>query len=568
MDKYSNHSGVISLGAKFRDHCFVDQKSILTEDVIWTPSNFAELIEHYVENPDESKRPFDVKIQDQLAPASSGAKQLFAELYILNLLTPGNVLASTKKSKIGAILEKCDPPVELTTEIAEVFDGGGVFDGGQGYNTGRFRQFWFLVRFGAAFSALSHADRSAAMASSDAIEQTIYELIDYSDARMQKVLCFLFDPDHHVAIISEDHLKKITQHFGASIPAEHTGMRPQRRAALIQAAMREQRAPDWDFYVDREAWDPDFGQSLPASSEEDGADDALDSLEVSPLPHFADGDADELLVSRSWLDRFHRVLADRRQVTLQGPPGTGKTFLARRIAQKLTSSDDRSVLVQFHPSYSYEDFFEGFRPVPDSSGGTSLQLRKGPLRRIADAAEESPEMTFVLVIDEINRGNLARIFGELYFLLEYRDHTVELMYSQERFSLPKNLYIIGTMNTADRSIALVDSAMRRRFAFFDLRPDQEPADQFLAKWCERRGVERDVVGIWRELNRAIGAPEKMIGPSYFMRAAVYHEGGLEEVWDSEIIPQLEESFYGDREHVRSKFSLNAIRQAAEKPAST
>lgn len=563
MAKYSNASAVITLGAEFRDRCFVEQRSILTDDVIWTPEHFEELIQNYVENPDHSNRAFDVKIKDQLGPASSKAKQLFAELYVLNFLIVGNVLPETKISKVNAILQLCDPPIELTDVIVEVFQNGGVVNGGQGYNTRRFHQFWYLVRLGRAFSALSTAERKAAMASTDAIEDTLYDLIEFSDAQMQKALCYLFDPENHEAVISQQHLDKITTHFDSLLTEEQLRYRPQRRAAEIKSILQEQRGPDWHLYIDREEWDSEFGDGAPEPvSANDTPNDQLESLEVSPLPQFEVGVAEELLLDQKWLERFHRVLSERRQVILQGPPGTGKTFLARRLAHKLTNSDDRTVLVQFHPAYAYEDFFEGFRPVPDPSGGTSLQLRKGPLRRLADAAEESPEKSFVLVIDEINRGNLARIFGELYFLLEYREHTAELMYSQEKFSLPKNLYIIGTMNTADRSIALVDSAMRRRFAFFNLRPDQEPTSEFLAKWCHRRGVSTETVEIWRELNRQIGKSEQMIGPSYFMRESVYHENGLAEMWETDVLPQLEETFYGDREQVHKRFSLDVITRLA------
>lgn len=564
MAKYGNEAAVINLGSKFRDRCLVEQKSLLTGEIIWTSEHFAELVEHYVENLDEGNRAFDVKLVDQLAGVSSEARQLFAELYALDLLVLGNVLAATKISKIDAVLAKCDPPLRLTDEIRDVFEGGGILNGGQGYNTSRFRQFWYLIKLGDAFSRLSKDTRREAISSTEAIEATIYDLVEYNEPQIQKALCFLFDPVNQEPVTSRTHLSKIVKHFGYLLPEEMKSYRPQRQAAAIRNIVRETRGPEWHFYVDREEWDPDFADPAPAPADEEAEceySDVPELLEVSPLPLFAEGVAEELLLNERWLERFQRVLAERRQVILQGPPGTGKTFLARRLANKLTNSVDRTVLVQFHPAYAYEDFFEGFRPVPDPTGGTSLQLRKGPLRRLADAADESPELPFVLVIDEINRGNLARIFGELYFLLEYREHTVELMYSQEKFALPKNLYIIGTMNTADRSIALVDSAMRRRFAFFDLRPDRTPTSDFLSKWCQRRGVGTESVDIWRELNLQIGNPEQMIGPSYFMRDSVHQDGGLEELWETDILPQLEETFYGDSEQIRRKFSLDAIKRA-------
>src|SRR5205814_5261615 len=119
---------------------------------------------------------------------------------------------------------------------------------------------------------------------------------------------------------------------------------------------------------------------------------------------------------------------------------------------------------------TYEDFFEGFRPKSTADGRLEFELRPGAFRKLAEEAREHPSTVYILIIDEINRGNLAKIFGELYFLLEYRDHRVRLQYSQEDFTLPANFYMIGTINTADRSIALVDAAMRRRFAFVEMHP--------------------------------------------------------------------------------------------------
>jgi 5-methylcytosine-specific restriction protein B len=143
-------------------------------------------------------------------------------------------------------------------------------------------------------------------------------------------------------------------------------------------------------------------------------------------------------------------------------------------------------LVQFHPSYTYEDFFEGFRPEPRKDGQLQFGLRAGPFRRLVDDAREHPGDPYLLIIDEINRANLAKVFGELYFLLEYRDRAIGLLYSAEReFTPPPNVFVIGTMNTSDRSIALVDAAMRRRFAFVELHPAQPPSDGLLRKWLAR-----------------------------------------------------------------------------------
>lgn len=163
--------------------------------------------------------------------------------------------------------------------------------------------------------------------------------------------------------------------------------------------------------------------------------------------------ADELLWDVRHLERIERLLRDKRQVVFQGPPGTGKTYVARKLAECLAGSSDRVRIVQFHPSYAYEDFVQGYRPTLED-GRHGFDLRDGPLLEVAQMAEDEPDETHVLVIDEINRGNLSKVFGELYFLLEYRNVEMRLQYSDDEFSLPDNLWIIGTMNTADRSIAL------------------------------------------------------------------------------------------------------------------
>ena len=183
--------------------------------------------------------------------------------------------------------------------------------------------------------------------------------------------------------------------------------------------------------------------------------------------------AEELLLDIGFLRRIETLLEDKRQVIFQGPPGTGKTYVARKLAVRLAGSPERVRLVQFHPSYAYEDFVQGFRPTlrNDQPG---FKLEPGPLLDMAERARGNPGAKHFLVIDEINRGNLAKVFGELYFLLEYRDEPMQLQYSNAEFSLPDNLYIIGTMNTADRSIALVDLALRRRFHFVEFHPGKPP----------------------------------------------------------------------------------------------
>ena len=246
-----------------------------------------------------------------------------------------------------------------------------------------------------------------------------------------------------------------------------------------------------------------------------------------------------------------------------GPPGTGKTYIARKLAADLVGPEQVK-LVQFHPAYTYEDFFEGYRPAPGAAEGTiSFELKAGPLRQLVDRAREHPDQAFVLIIDEINRANLAKVFGELYFLLEYRDQAVDLLYSadDEGFTLPTNLYVIGTMNTADRSIALIDAAMRRRFAFVALDPDTEPTKSLLGKWSAHHGLGTTAAALLAELNKRIEDPDFRIGPSYFMKGttpdAHSHER-LERTWRTSILPLLQEHHYGEWDSVQRRYQLSSL----------
>ncbi|OIJ62560.1 McrB family protein, partial [Streptomyces mangrovisoli] len=302
---------------------------------------------------------------------------------------------------------------------------------------------------------------------------------------------------------------------------------------------------------------------LDQSSE--GEVDVSSSRRALSLPDPTVELADELLVDLSWLQEVRDLLDHRRQVIFYGPPGTGKTFLAQAVAEHLAGDSHAVKLVQFHPSYAYEDFFEGFRPVQRSGadGTVGFELRPGPFRKLVASAEENPETPHFLIIDEINRANLAKVFGELYFVLEYRNRTVDLQYSGE-FTLPSNIYLIGTMNTADRSIALVDAAMRRRFAFLALHPDEQPTRDLLPRWLAREGLAHaaaDVPGLLRTLNARIEDKDFRVGPSYLMRESVHLDGGLERVWRTEILPLLEEHHYGDGTDVTKRYGLPVLRRA-------
>jgi 5-methylcytosine-specific restriction enzyme B len=271
--------------------------------------------------------------------------------------------------------------------------------------------------------------------------------------------------------------------------------------------------------------------------------------------------AEGLLMDPAELAKIADLLWERKQIIFYGPPGTGKTYLARKLAQHLTE-DGAVKLVQFHPSYTYEDFFEGYRPEPGGSGTLTFSLRAGPFRDFAEVAADNATTPYVLIIDEINRANLAKVFGELYFLLEYRDQPVSLQYSPDKeFILPENLFIIGTMNTADRSIARIDAAMRRRFAFVELDPRIPPVQGLLARWLDRNHLPMGAALLLDELNERIEDADAAIGPSYLMKDKIYaRSDGLDRVWQYEIMPLLEDLFYGQQD-LAEHYGLASLRKA-------
>jgi hypothetical protein len=245
------------------------------------------------------------------------------------------------------------------------------------------------------------------------------------------------------------------------------------------------------------------------------------------------------------LRRWVQAIARKQHVIFYGPPGTGKTFLAQKLAQHLVAGEDGFVdLVQFHPAYQYEDFIQGIRPVPRADGSLGYEMVPGRFLQFCAAARRR-EGVCVLIIDEINRADLSRVFGELMYLLEYREQTVPLAGGGE-FSIPTNVRIIGTMNTADRSIALVDHALRRRFAFIALDPNYE----LLRRYHEQRDTSFPVaalIRLLRRLNDQIGDPHYAVGISPFLRPDL--SAHIADIWQMEIVPYLEEYFFDRPEQV-------------------
>lgn len=278
---------------------------------------------------------------------------------------------------------------------------------------------------------------------------------------------------------------------------------------------------------------------------------------VKELPYTAENFLEEVYMDRKQYDILTAIIRRKKNVILQGSPGVGKTFLAKRLAYSMMGKkDDRKVhMIQFHQGYSYEDFIMGFRPCM-----AGFELKKGVFYHFCKQAESDKSHEYFFLIDEINRGNLSKIFGELFMLIEddKRGTSLQLLYSEELFSIPENVYIIGMMNTADRSLAMLDYALRRRFAFFEIKPafESEGFQKYQAS-LENEKLNQ-LIDCVKNLNNVISEDESLgsgfcIGHSYFcnLRKEDNNDQVLSSIVEFELIPLLQEYWFDESLKVKN-----------------
>lgn len=314
----------------------------------------------------------------------------------------------------------------------------------------------------------------------------------------------------------------------------------------VERGKSPENTEDLSIPIDCEALDPGPGlvrEQNPLASEKqaDGYDKA-DFLR-------------DVYMDDARYEQLRAILMHKKNVILQGAPGVGKTFCARRLAWSIMGEkdDNRIEFVQFHQSYSYEDFIMGYRPE-----GDSFELKYGIFFRFCQKAANQPDKPFFFIIDEINRGNMSKIFGELLMLIEadYRGTKVTLAYNGMPFSVPENLYIIGMMNTADRSLAMIDYALRRRFSFFDMEPGFDTKG--FSEYRESLGSETidELVDRVKDLNAEIARDKSLgkgfcIGHSYFCGRKPTDDADSwgRQVVDFDIMPMLREYWFDDEAKV-------------------
>lgn len=299
----------------------------------------------------------------------------------------------------------------------------------------------------------------------------------------------------------------------------------------------------------------DYVEKLNALFEDESEED-VEEVEKSYPVYTKNDFLSEAFMPEEEYDKLAGILRIKKNIILQGAPGVGKTFAAKRLAFSMMGVKDveRVMMVQFHQSYSYEDFIMGFRPSTDG-----FELKRGVFYNFCKKAEIDGDNEYFFIIDEINRGNLSKIFGELFMLIENdkRGVSLQLLYSDEKFSVPKNIYIIGMMNTADRSLAMLDYALRRRFAFFEIKPGFT-TDGFIEYRMSLENEKFDkLIACVESLNNEISNDESLgdgfcIGHSYFCNLSpdTIDDQVLSGIVEYELIPLLKEYWFDEPTKVK------------------
>lgn len=531
---------------------------------IWTSENLQNLRDRFLDRPDISGDDFYVKLNRQLDGGLAKRYQLMGEvLFVYFLIVHQSATrGDTKLSRINRVLGWSPEPVSIPANLVTALSPGIAHPGQFFLSSGRPEQLGFVIEIAEQFKGLSVSKRDELLNSPwqfknfteslDYRSVTMIEAATKSRSQRYAIYHLLF-PDTFEGIVSADHKTCIGGAFDYLIKDPIRDI--DRKLQQIRHRLEYEHGAGIDFYSPgiREIWQG----WRPSSSSSNNAQDEPDvdeiSTEIDPAAL-----ADELYLPVSFLEEINTLLEDKKQVIFQGPPGTGKTYIAQKFAEHLAGSKERVTLVQFHPSYDYVDFVQGYRPAPMENGQPGFRLQDGPLLRAAkNAADDKSEAKHFLIIDEINRGNLAKVFGELYFLLEYRNERINLQYSDAEFSLPENLHIIGTMNTADRSIALVDLALRRRFYFVEFHPDKWPIEGLLRRYLEKNppAADWDVAGLVDRANELLSdEPHAAIGPSHFMKPGL-DEATVERIWKYGVLPYIEERLFGQGEDRLPDFDL-------------
>ena len=477
MSRSKSAEAILAAAEKWKQQCLLDSGSLFTKKRLWTQENFDQLRIHFVENLDKGSGNFYEKLEQQLAPSPPEAKHLWAEMTWVFYLIAGRLKSKTKLEQIRMVWEWSGSKLPDDHWALGKVLSQGIVTTGQAYYQYRWMECRFIITTMLSWFSRSSEDRESLLTDPWDFAKWLDAQYYRQNRQFRHAFLYLLFPYEFEPILVQNHKERIVKTFSKQW-REDLSINDKDSVALDKALLKirerlEVKYPDAevDFYNSqfKDVWQP--SQPLPQPP-------PPQVRETAPLVTSYSIDnilADGCFLEREKLEKILQRLCDKKNLILQGPPGTGKTWLAKKLAFALIGElkEDKIRPVQFHPNLSYEDFVRGWRP----SGDGKLDLVDGPFLQMINTAKDNPESEYAIIIEEINRGNPAQIFGEMLTLLESdkrnKAEALELSYrkyEEERVYIPENLYVIGTMNVADRSIAMVDFALRRRFAFVDLEP--------------------------------------------------------------------------------------------------
>jgi 5-methylcytosine-specific restriction protein B len=552
---FPNAAEVFKVADQFKQRCLLDQNSLFLDgQSLWTEPHFQALIDNYVKQPDVGDGNFYEKLEGQLATCQPLDVALMTEVFWIVQLGPTNLRASTKVKTLERIWSmKPAGSFPIKSPFLESAALSGLGSAGPGYNNYLWMEMVFAVEAFAAFIAKPLVERESLLSDGQCFAQWLDSIPSGKGRQFYHTLCHVLFPDVFERIFSQDNKNQAAR--AHKIWTSSLGeSRPALDAALLDLRKRlEAQHPGQvvDYYelpvgtlIKQQGVHPMKATTQGASL---GSTVILGAPQSVQEPE-ADYDVDAGAIP---------TLRTSDNLILYGPPGTGKTYEMQRRMQVEFDNGEDFAFVAFHPSYSYEDFIGGLRPVAAQNGsGVMVTYQKGPFLTLCEKAHSNPTLQFTMFIDEINRANVAKVFGELITLIEPSKRViagskpndkgawVTLPGTHERFGVPDNLNIVATMNTADRSIAMMDLALRRRFRFQECSPEPE-----LIKPAMVGAV--DLPKLLQRINDRLEYlldRDHTIGHALFMGIKSLAE--LQGVLAQRVIPLLQEYFFEDLEKVR------------------
>jgi len=543
---------------KFKQIALIGGRSLFLPDKrLWIPEHFEPLVTHYVDNPivgsdDERGSKFWEKLPHQVGRCPPESVALCAEIY-WSLVFVSSFLKGSKIKRLKELWGMAKEPLPKLDVASPFLDKDtmlGVGSTGTAYNVLLWMELSYAIRLFKSLAEMTVPERETLLADPWAFAKWMDKLDETGGRQFYHILCHALFPDSFERIFSEGGKETLARNPTFGVPKSARASRPARDEALLEVRQRleAEHAPrQIDYYVFPPLLAPD------ESKKKRGRPPKGSHSQGTPFAPIEEVEADdELDAEAEVLTGAIKPWRPRNRIFF-GPPGSGKTWVMETIRARRYRNGERVVFVSFHPSYSYEDFVEGYRPAPGQGGRLGETPEPGPFREICESAHRHPDVRHTLFIDEINRANVAKVFGELITLLEPSKRcsptpnldfsearsAARLQYSGEILAVPANLDIVASMNTADRSVQSIDRALRRRFEFIET-----PADP--------RALPKEKVG-GVDLRALLSAINDRIEFLLDREHAIGHALliGVRNIWDlrrafsRRVIPLLQEYFFDD-----------------------